>query len=112
MPPRGLTSRQVNAHSARATRGDEAKDALVRVEALREDLALLNLRRTIEPEVPVATVAKEDFENVEDLRHLRKEEDPVATLLERAEHLKELLELAAIVLEERGVREGDLVRDS
>ncbi len=51
---------------------------------------------------------QENLENVEDARHLRKDENAVPTRLLLAEQRRELLQLPAVPLQQRRVRERNL----
>jgi len=59
----------------------------------------------------VTVVVEEDLEDVEDFGHLGEDEDSMSACFSFSKEVEEFLEFPAIVLEEGGVGEGDLVRD-
>lgn len=104
---RKRTYLEVDSEATRPRRRDEAQDLVVRVEPLGDDLPLFNLGRPVETKVAVSVERKKDLEDVEDLGHLRENEDAMSASLALAQQLVELLQLAAVVLEEGPVRERD-----
>lgn len=68
-------------------------------------LSLLDLGGSVEPQVNVTVVVEEGLQHVQHLRHLREDEDAMAAALEFAEQMIQGLKLAAIVLDESGIRE-------
>ena len=91
-----------------ARRRDETEHALVGVEALGDVLPVLDLRRAVEAEVEVAVQVQERLEDVEDARHLREDQHAVAARAPLAQQPREHLQLPAVVLQQRRVRERDL----
>lgn len=75
------THLKIDTKTTRTSRRDEAENLVVRVEPFGQDLTLFNLGRSIKSKVTMSLVGKEFFENVEDFRHLRKDENSVTSSL-------------------------------
>lgn len=80
-----IGTRQVDTDASRPGRQDEAEVLRVRVEALHQNLALLDLRWTVESEVSMPLVVHEGLQDVQDFGHLGEEEDTVTSLFQLLE---------------------------
>lgn len=98
--------------ASRPRRSNETEYPRIRIKPLRDILPVLNLRRTIQPQVEIPVMIQERLQDIEDTSHLGEDKTTMTAGLALPQQSCQFLKLAAVILEERGVGEGDLEFDT
>ena len=98
---------QVDTQSTGPTRQNERQNAVVIVEPICQDLSLLDLGCTVQPEIPVPVDVEELLQDIQHLGHLGKDQCSMATRLQITKKLVQPLQFSTVVLQQPLVGEGD-----